>query len=205
MPWLTGKNVQQSNVNQPTAGLDQSLIQWIQGQGFAGLNPATSVDAASAAPYQKMFADQNAQVFGQAKESAGNLTGSGLGAQLGTAGQRASTEQNAFLANLFEQRRQNDSNRFLQLVLGTLGSPAGGVTNTYQPGFLDYAAQGAKAAAPFLTPAAAIAPIAGAATSGAGALAPTPSQSPYFTPQYGNQTQSGYGGSQRGNRTQSGY
>jgi len=147
--FLLGKNVQQPNVNQATSGLDQALINYIQGQGFSGLNPPTQVDAASIAPYQKLFADQNAQTFGQAKESAGNLTGSGLAAGLGTAAQRASTEQGSFLANLFENRRQQDAARFLQLVLGTLGSPAGGVTNVHQPGLLEYAAQGASAAAPF--------------------------------------------------------
>ncbi len=166
MSFLVGKNVQQPNVNNATSGLDQELIKYIQGQGFAGLNPGTSVDAASIAPYQKMFADQNAQNFGQAKESAGNLTGSGLGNSLGRAAGVASNQQGAFLANLFEQRRQQDAARFLQLVLGTLGSPAGGVTNVHQPGLLDYASQGAAAAAPFLAGGAG----AGAA-SGAGAAA----------------------------------
>jgi len=163
MSFLVGKNVQQPNVNSATSGLDQELIKYIQGQGFAGLNPGTSVDAASIAPYQKMFADQNAQTFGQAKESAGNLTGSGLGDSLGRAAGVASNAQGGFLANLFEQRRQQDASRFLQLILGTLGSPAGGVTNVHQPGLLDYASQGAAAAAPFL---------AGGAGGGAAAAAP---------------------------------
>lgn len=147
MSFLVGKNRTDSNVTPETGDLLKQVIGLIQGNLAGGLYPGTTVDAASAAPYLKMFADRNAQVFGQAKESAGNLTGSGLGNSLGTAAQRASTEQGSFLANLFENRRQQDAARFLQLVLGTMGSPAAGVTHSYQPGFLDYIAQGGSALA----------------------------------------------------------
>lgn len=150
MSFLAGKTKPLSNVSEGTSGLHQQLIDYITKGGFGGLNPGTSPDAASIEPYQKMFRDQNAMVFGQAKESAGGLTGSGLGNTLGIAGQRASTEQGGFLAQLFEQRRQQDANRQLQLILGTLGSPAGGVTQSYQPGFLDYLMEGAQTAASFI-------------------------------------------------------
>jgi hypothetical protein len=145
--FLMGKQQQLSNVSGPTSDLFNQLLQYVQGQGFAGLNPATSIDSASAAPYQALFKQQNAQNLAQAKETAGNLTGSGFGQILGQAAGKASTEQGAFLANLFEQRRQQDAARFQQLLLGAFGSPAAGVTNAYKPGFLDYAAQGASALA----------------------------------------------------------
>jgi hypothetical protein len=145
--FLTGQTKQTSNVNGSTEGLDKSLIEWITGQGFKGLNPGTQVDEASIAPYRKMFEQNNALNFAQAKESVGNLTGSGLGNTIGTAAARGNAEQGSFLANLFENRRQQDANRFLSLIMGTLGSPAGGVATSYQPGFLDYAGQGATALA----------------------------------------------------------
>lgn len=190
MSFLVGKTQARSNVTPETGDLFKQLIQYIQGQGFAGLNPGTSVDAASAEPYQKLFRDQNAQTFGQAKESAGNLTGSGLETGLGQAAQRASTEQGSFLANLFENRRQQDAGRFLQLVLGSMSSPAAGVQYTHKPGLLDYASQAAVAAAPFFAPG--VGSIgAGAAGAGAGAGA-VGSIAPFINNvQRGNQTQSG--------------
>lgn len=152
MGFLVGKTKEQSGVNKETSGLDKALIDYIRGQGFGGLNPGTSVDQNLIEPYQQLFRQQNAQNFAQAKESAGNLTGSSLGNILGLSAQRASTEQGAQLTGLLEQRRQADASRFLQLILGTLGSPAGQVTQTYQPGLLDTLGSAAGKAAPFLIP-----------------------------------------------------
>lgn len=199
MSFLVGKTQARSNVSPETSDLHNEIIKWIEAQGLTGLNPGTIVDPAAAAPYKKQFADQNADVFGQVKESAGNLTGSGLSNTLGKAAQRATTEQGSFLANLFENRRQNDAARMLQLVLGTINSPAGGVQYTHKPGLLDYASQAATAAAPFFAPSAAAAPGADAAAAGAPAVNAArpntfwdqvPDLSPYFTGR-GNQTQSG--------------
>src|SRR5689334_2467157 len=136
MGFLVGKTKELPGVNSATSGLDKQLIQYIQSQGFNGLNPGTSVNPADAQPYQQLFQQQNAQNFAQAKESAGNLTGSGLGNYIGNAAARANAEQGAFLANLFEQRRQQDANRFLSLIMGTLGSPAGQVQHVQQKGLL---------------------------------------------------------------------
>lgn len=147
MSFLFGKQQQLSNVNPATQGADTAAIQWLMSQGFGGVNPAGPMPTSFADPYRAQFAQNNAGVFGQAKEAAGNLTGSGLGNSLGIAAQRTANDQSSFLANLWEQRRQADANRFAQFALGLLGSPAGGVTNTYRPGFLDYLSQGATAAA----------------------------------------------------------
>lgn len=145
---LTGKTKSYSNVNAGTEGLDNSLVQYLLHSGFGQLNPGTpDINDPSLDPYRALFAQQNALNFAQAKESAGNLTGSGFANTLGSAVARSNVEQGSFLANLLEQRRQADAQRYMSLVLGTLGSPAGGRTLAYQPGFLDYASQGLGAAA----------------------------------------------------------
>lgn len=148
MQGLTGGTKQLSNVT-PEAGavLNQLLQALTQGGVGQQITPSTTVDKASIQPYLDLFTQQNARNLAQAKESAGNLTGSGLSTAIGAEAGRASTEQNAFLANLFETRRQNDANRYAQTLLGALNGNAAGVQNVYQPGFLDYASQGAMAAA----------------------------------------------------------
>jgi len=151
MSFLLGKQKQLPNANEATVGAHGNLLQFLQSQGggLGGLFPGTSTGNVDIQPYLDLFTMQNARNLAQAKESAGNLTGSGLATSIGQEAGRASTEQGAFLANLFEARRMGDANRRAQLLLGALGSPAGSVTNAYQPGALDYLFQGASAAAPF--------------------------------------------------------
>lgn len=145
---LTGKTKSFSNVNSQTEGLQKGLSQYLMGLGFEGWNPATmSADDPALAPYREMFADQNAFNFAQAKESAGNLTGSGFANTLGSAAARANSEQGAFLANMMEQRRRADADRYVGLLLGNMNSQAAGRQLAYQPGFLDYAIAGAGKAA----------------------------------------------------------
>lgn len=154
MSFLVGQTKQLPTSNAATTGAQQSLMQYLMQQhgGFNQLTPGTTVDQASIQPYLDLFTQQNSRNFAQAKESAGNLTGSSLGSIIGAEAGRADVEQGAFLANLFEQRRQQDANRYMQTLLGGMGSPAGQVQNVYQPGFLDYLFQGAGAAAPFIAP-----------------------------------------------------
>lgn len=145
MSFLVGKTQQTSNVNPQTEGLHKSLLSFLGGGQNGGLDrlfPASKVSSEDMLPYLAMFQQQNARNFGQAKESAGNLTGSGLSSLIGQEAGRANVEQGAFLANLFENRRRSDADRFAQILLGSLGSPAGGINTYYQPGFLDYATQG---------------------------------------------------------------
>lgn len=144
MSFLVGKNEQMSNVTPETQGLHKMLIDFLEGGGSLDrLFPSVQPDKASQQPYLDMFTQQNARNFAQAKESAGNLTGSGLASLIGQEAGRANVDQGAFLAKLFEDRRTEDANRFASILLGALSSPAGGVTNTYTPGALDYLAQGA--------------------------------------------------------------
>lgn len=97
-------------------------------------------------PQADLFRQQLDPILAQAKESAGNLTGSGFANTLGKAAGRSTAD---FLQHLLEMRSRN----YLQLLQGT--------PTAHQPGFLDYLMQGAKSAAPFF------AGPAGAAAAGA--------------------------------------
>lgn len=150
MSFLTGKTEQLSGSTPGTQQAHQQLLDFLfSGQGLNRLFPGTQVDPASMQPYLDLFTQQNTRNFAQAKESAGNLTGSGLGNIIGAEAGRANVAQGAFLADLFEARRREDANRAASLFLGGIGSPAGQVQNVYRPGALDYLFQGVGAAAPF--------------------------------------------------------
>lgn len=164
-----------SQQSMPTTGpatqnFYKGFLDYLGGQGFNSLNPSAGDNQKYLQPYLDLFTQQNARNFAQAKESAGNLTGSGLGQIIGSRMADSSAQQNAFLANLLEQHNQSNANRFAQLVLGGLNSNAGQVQNYYQPGMLDYIMQGATTAAK-----AGAFGGAGAAAGAAGAAgAPTP-------------------------------
>jgi hypothetical protein len=148
---LTGETKQLSGVSPDIAGLREGVAAFLQQGGFgANLFPSVVPDAASMQPFLDLFTQQNRRVLGQAKESAGNLTGSGFANILGRRSAEAQTSQGAFLSQLFEQRRQQDADRFLQLLLGFGTSGVGPPQNVYQPGFLDSLTAGAAAIAPGL-------------------------------------------------------
>ena len=91
-------------------------------------------------PYQDMFAAQTGDALAQAKESAGNLTGSGynniLGSSLASslAGQQQLTAQT--LMGLRQQEIQRQQN-FLNSLLGFASTGVGPDQTAYQPGLLD--------------------------------------------------------------------
>lgn len=146
MSGLFGETKQLSTSNKATTGLNNDLVGFLRNLGFGErLDAPIDINSAEMAPYRDLFAQQNALNFAQAKESAGNLTGSGFGSYLGNAMQRANVEQGGFLANLAEQRRQNDRAAWMNLL--GLGFQSGGVQNVYQPGLFDYLAQGASSLA----------------------------------------------------------
>jgi hypothetical protein len=83
-------------------------------------------------PFSKLFQTELGPILAQAKESAGNLTGSGLENIMGSAAGRSLSQ-------------------FLLSILGQGASFAAPGAQPHQtPGFLDYLFQGASAAAPFL-------------------------------------------------------
>jgi len=111
--------------------------------------------------YNPLFTLQNQRAFGQAKESAGNLTGSGLGNILGRSAQEQSTLQNQLIAGIMEGRLAN--NQQMWSTLAQLLTPGAQGQLTHTPGVLDYMMQGAGIALP------AIAMMSGSGGAGAGA------------------------------------
>lgn len=116
------------------------MTDFIGQQGFGAAMPSTT----DLTPFREAFAKTRAGTLAQAKESAGNLTGSGFANIMGTAAGRSAYEENAFLAQLMEQSRQSNANRFLSMM-GMI--PASSGQMGYQPGFLDYLMQGAGSVA----------------------------------------------------------
>lgn len=139
MSGFLGKSVTTENVPGDVKGLRKSFADYLMSGGFEGLNTG----APDVQPYKDLFTQQNKANFAQAKESAGNLTGTGYGNRIGAAAQRATTEQGGFLANLLEQSKQANASRFAQVLLPFLNTGVGAPTESYQPGFLDYAIGGA--------------------------------------------------------------
>lgn len=135
MSGLTGKTKTTSGTPEEILPLRQDLANWIIGQGFNPLD--IGKNAMDLTPYQRMFADQRGQALAQAKESAGNLTGTDYGGIIGRAAGSSALQENAFLADLLERRRQASANRYLQLIAGLSGSGVGSPQTVYQPGFLD--------------------------------------------------------------------
>lgn len=147
MPGLLGSQQQLPTTSKNNQQTYNDLLSWINGAGIQGLNPSVNPNSpenqAFLKPYMDLFATQNARTLAQAKESAGNLTGSGLGNTIGARAGEAAAGENAFLSNLLEQHNQTSASRYASLILGALGSPAGQVQNYYQPGIMDYLLQGA--------------------------------------------------------------
>lgn len=145
---LTGQTKTLSGVPGHLGPLMDQLIPYLTSRGFEkSLFPSVVPDAASQQPFLDLFTQQNTRNLAEAKEAAGNLSGSGLGNYLGNAQQRASVEQGAFLANLFENRRTQDADRFLKTLLGFGTAGVGPDQHVYQPGFLDYAGGAASSLA----------------------------------------------------------
>jgi hypothetical protein len=96
-------------------------------------------------PFKSLFAETRSQGLAQAKESAGNLTGSGYNNILGQYANQSIAQEQSFLADLLNRRQQQNSGNFLQLLLGQQPAQA-----AYQPGFTESALGGLSAILPFL-------------------------------------------------------
>lgn len=139
MSGFLGKSVTQEQVPGDIVGLRKGFAEHLMQGGFEGLNTGTPDLKA----YQDLFTMQNERSFAQAKESAGNLTGTGYGNRIGRAAGDAATAQGGFLANLLEQSKQANASRLASVLLPFLNQGVGPPQTQYQPGFLDYALQGA--------------------------------------------------------------
>ena len=157
-----------STAPQETAGVRTDVENFLRGAGpgkiSGGTAPGTaSVDQLGGAnsPFMQnilkqltpLFDQQRAETLAAAKESAGNLTGSGLGNTIGTAVNRSLGAQQAQLADFAQQglqlemqrqqgdanRRfqgqQNDAQRFLQLLHGMSTAGLGPDTIQQSGGF----------------------------------------------------------------------
>lgn len=157
---LAGHTEQIDNVPADVKALRESLIQTVMAglPGFAnasfgygqGAQGFSALDPSIVKPYADLFTATRADALGQAKESAGNLTGTGYANILGDSAARSLAEEQATLAGLGIQNQQFQQQRneqFLRLLLGlTMDKAQVG----YQPGFLDYLFQGAGMAAPLI-------------------------------------------------------
>lgn len=91
-------------------------------------------------PYTDLFAAQRGAALGQAKESAGNLTGSGYNNILGASLAESIGNEQALTANTLMGLRQQELQRqqdFLRLLFGFASNGVGPNQAVYQPGLLD--------------------------------------------------------------------
>lgn len=102
------------------------------------------------APYQQMFDAQRSRDLAQAKEQAGNLSGSGYNNLFGDALNQSLGNEQGMLAQVMQSllgqeltRRQNNASNLLSLLLGLGTSGVGPGQVVTQPGPLDYISQAA--------------------------------------------------------------
>lgn len=139
-----------SDIQPLRAAIVQQLLQGVNGLGnaYAGVlggGPPPAQDTSFfynniLGPYNDLFASQRSSALAQAKESAGNLTGSGYNNILGQATAESLAQQQALSAQTLlglraqELQRQQD---FLRMLLGFGTAGVGGSQPYYQPGYLD--------------------------------------------------------------------
>lgn len=101
-----------------------------------GISAITGLDSTGQVPqaYQSLWSSALAPILAQAKESSGNLTGTGLSNNLGTA---AGQSLSSFLLN------------YLGMTSGNANRLA--TSESYQPGLLNYLFQGLGAASPIIS------------------------------------------------------
>lgn len=131
------------NVPGDVKGLRKGFSDYLLKGGFSGLDTGTP----DLQPFKDLFTMQTDQALAHAKESAGNLTGTGYGARIGRAAGDAATQQGAFLSQLLEQSKQQNASRLASVLMPFLNTGVSAPTTAYQPGFLDYALQGGAAIA----------------------------------------------------------
>ncbi len=97
-------------------------------------------------PARGMFAQNRELALAQAKESSGNLTGSGFANAMGTTVNRSLAQEDWILAQMLNAERQMQ----MQGMLGFSTAGVGPPENVYQPGMLDYLFEGLGKAAPMI-------------------------------------------------------
>ncbi len=136
MSFLTGKMAPTTQTDPAAMGLKGSTL------GYLGsVDPLTGLDKGGGIPpaLMNLFHEQLGPTLAQAKESAGSLTGSGLGNIIGATAGRSLSD---FLLSMLNQR----AGRATALTEQALQPRQLG----YKPGFLDYLFKGVGEAAPFI-------------------------------------------------------
>ena len=133
-------------------GISQQLLQGLSGnalaqayQGVLGGGPPPAQDTSFfynniLKPYTDLFQAQRGAALGQAKESAGNLTGSGYNNILGSSLSESLANQQATTAQTLLGLRQQELQRqqaLMQMLFQFAGQGVGPNQAVYQPGFLD--------------------------------------------------------------------
>jgi hypothetical protein len=165
---MSGFMGKQENINttpQDIRGLREQVVNFLTSGGLgqvnsAGTKPGNVDDQFFMnnilSPYRDMYAANRAGSLAQAKESAGNLTGSGYNNLFGSALANSLAQENAGLAQtrmglrqneqqyglqraqLQQQNQQFNAQQFLQMLLGMSTTGVGAEQPTYKPGFLDH-------------------------------------------------------------------
>jgi hypothetical protein len=146
MSFLFDQTKQIENIPSDIRGLrgqvGSQLGQTFQGMYGGALDP--TLIQAIIGPMRELFQQNRAIGLEQAKESAGNLTGSGFANTLGATVQRSLADENALIADLINQERA----RVLQAITGFTTAGVAPPTTYTQPGVLSSVASGVGAAAP---------------------------------------------------------
>lgn len=153
MSFLTGKTKVMDTTPQDVRGTRKKIGEYVDGPGglersrVGGGGPEEDAFIQQIlAPYQAMFAAQRAQTLGQAKESAGNLTGSGYNNILGSSAAQSLAGEQLQLGNMRYGMQQQNASNFLNLLNSFQGAGSPGQV-VQQPGLLDYALQAGQTAA----------------------------------------------------------
>lgn len=133
MSFIFGKDQELSPKD--VSGFRKQILDFIGSQGLDTVLRGADTGVETGV-FKDLFAQRRAAALAQAKEQAGNLTGSGFANIFGAAAGRSALEENAFLASLMEQSRQASAQRFLGLI-GAIPGLTGQIG--HKPGFLDYA------------------------------------------------------------------
>lgn len=156
--FLFGGEKKVENIPSDIEGLRTEFADFFSSQGFDRLSGGATLPGQFIndpmftqqiiEPFRQLFSQNRERGLAQAKESAGNLTGSGFANILGGEVNRSLQTENAFISDLINrfatssaqlstQAQQSDAQRFAQL-LGLFTSTGVGSPETFrQPGFLE--------------------------------------------------------------------
>ena len=147
MGFLLGKTQQSDRTPSDIKGLRSGASNYLTQQldFLRGGGPSEFFIENFLGPIRDMFGRSRSSALTQAKESSGNLTGSGLAENLGGVVNRSLADEEGLLAQMLMQERGN----ILQAILGFGTAGVAPPETTYTPGLLEYAAQGFGQSAPF--------------------------------------------------------